>query len=86
MKNIKNYFFLFIIVITIILHSCTSTYDTTWEATCPCKVYKIDKEINREKIYIRTLSSGYQTLTGDYQTLRFYTTSLNYYQLGDTIK
>ena len=80
MKNIKNYFFLFIIVITIILHSCTSTYDATWEATCPCKVYKIDKEINREKIYIRTLPSG------DYQTLRFYTTSLNYYQLGDTIK
>ena len=77
MKNIKNYFFLFIIVITIILHSCTSTYDATWEATCPCKVYKINKETNREKIYIKTANR---------QTLRFYTTSLNYYQLGDIIK
>ena len=69
--------FILSIILLIFITSCTPRDYPTWTGSCPCTVYKIDKEITLEKIYIKSEGG---------RTLKFYTKTLNYYKIGDTIK
>jgi len=63
-----------IITLIIGMMLCSCTY---YGVECPCKVITIEANSKRERIFVENQNN---------QSFTFYTTSLNYYHLGDTIK
>lgn len=75
--KIKKIFYL--LIIFIVISSCTLNNKAHLGVECPYVVARIDKTDTNERI-------GVKSLDNEYEFFIFKTTSLNYYSLGDTIR